>query len=121
MNVLIKGIHIDEIFITPDEEEQPELIEAEPLQEEPAQEEPKPEPKPDPVPETITEPIPEPLPTAKEAPKKIAPKKNTKPIDKGKIGALHKAGWSASAIADEMKLGLSTVYKIIKEIQEANK
>lgn len=44
-----------------------------------------------------------------EEPEKPEPKKNTKPIDKGKIGALHRAGWSASA------------YKIIKEIQEANK
>ena len=108
MNVLIKGVHIDEIIITPDdEEEQPEPIQEEPLQEEPAQEEPeKPEPK-----KTASKP----------APKKTAPKKNTKPIDKGKIGALHRAGWSAAKIADEMKLGLSTVYKIIKEIQEESK
>lgn len=100
MGVLIKGLHIDEIIIDTDpEENQPE-----PLQEEPAQEEPKPEPK-----KTASKP----------APKKTAPKKNAKPIDKGKIGALHRAGWSASKIADEMKLSLSTVYKIIKEIQEA--
>ena len=102
MSLLIKGLHIDEIIIDTDPEEtQPEPIEAEPLQEEP-----KHEPK-----KTASKP----------APKKTAPKKNTKPIDKGKIGALHRAGWSASKIADEMKLGLSTVYKIIKEIQEESK
>lgn len=102
MALLIKGLHIEEIVIDTDpEENQPEPIEAEPLQEEP-----KPEPKAEPT---------------KPAPKKTAPKKNAKPIDKGKIGALHRAGWSASKIADEMKLGLSTVYKIIKEIQEESK
>jgi len=104
MSLLIKGLHIEELIINTDytEEEQPEPIETEPLQEEPE----KPEPK-----KTASKP----------APKKTAPKKNTKPIDKGKIGALHRAGWSASKIADEMKLGLSTVYKIIKEIQEESK
>ena len=102
MNLLIKGLHIEEIVIDMDpEENQPKPIEAEPLQDEP-----KPEPK-----KTASKP----------APKKTAPKKNTKPIDKGKIGALHRAGWSAAKIADEMKLGLSTVYKIIKEIQEESK
>lgn len=106
MGLLIKGLRIldaDEIYIDfdDDEENQPEPIEVEPLQEEP-----KPEPK-----KTASKP----------APKKTAPKKNTKPIDKGKIGALHRAGWSAAKIADEMKLGLSTVYKIIKEIQEESK
>jgi hypothetical protein len=114
MSLLIKGLHIEEIIIDTDpEEDQPELSEnlagtsLEPLQEEPAQEEPeKPEPK-----KTASKP----------APKNTAPKKNTKPIDKGKIGALHRAGWSAAKIADEMKLGLSTTYKIIKEIQEESK
>lgn len=102
MALLIKGLHIEELIIDTDpEENQPEPIEAEPLQEEP-----KPEPK-----KTASKP----------ATKKTAPKKNTKPIDKGKIGALHRAGWSAAKIADEMKLGLSTVYKIIKEIQEESK
>lgn len=108
MALLIRGLHIEELIIDTDpEENQPKLIEAEPLQEEPAQEEPeKPEPK-----KTASKP----------APKKTAPKKNSKPIDKGKVGALYKAGWSAAKIADEMKLGLSTVYKIIKEIQEESK
>lgn len=100
MNLLIRGLHIDEIIIDMDPEEtQPEPIETEPLQEEPE----KPEPK-------KTE--------SKPAPKKTAPKKS-KPIDKGKVGALYKAGWSAAKIADEMRCGVSTIYKIIKEIQEA--
>lgn len=113
MALLIKGLHIEELIIDTDPEEtSPELswnlagTSQEPLQEEPARDEPKPEPK-----KTASKP----------APKKTAPKKNTKPIDKGKIGALHRAGWSAAKIADEMKLGLSTVYKIIKEIQEESK
>ena len=119
MNLLIKGLHIEELIIDTDPEETSlelsqdlagtslELNEnlARTLME-PLQDEPKPEPK-----KTASKP----------APKKTAPKKNTKPIDKGKIGALHRAGWSASKIADEMKLGLSTVYKIIKEIQEESK
>lgn len=102
MALMIRGLHIEELIIDTDPEEtQPEPIEAEPLQDEP-----KSEPK-----KTVSKP----------APKKTAPKKNAKPIDKGKIGALHRAGWSAAKIADEMKLGLSTVYKIIKEIQEESK
>lgn len=119
MALILKGLHIDEIIIDTDSEEtslelsqdlagtSPELNEnlARTLME-PLQDEPKPEPK-----KTASKP----------APKKTAPKKNTKPIDKGKIGALHRAGWSASKIADEMKLGLSTTYKIIKEIQEESK
>ena len=108
MALLIKGLHIEELIIDTDPEEtSPELSEnLAGTSQEPLQEEPKPEPK-----KTASKP----------APKKTAPKKTTKPIDKGKIGALHKAGWSASKIADEMKLGLSTVYKIIKEIQEESK
>lgn len=119
MALLIKGLHIEELIIDMDPEETSlelsqdlagtslELNEnlARTLME-PLQDKPKPEPK-----KTASKP----------APKKTAPKKNTKPIDKGKIGALHRAGWSAAKIADEMKLGLSTVYKIIKEIQEESK
>lgn len=109
MALLIRGLHIEELIIDTDPEgtslelnDNLVVTSQEPLQEEPE----KPEPK-----KTASKP----------APKKTAPKKNTKPIDKGKIGALHRAGWSASKIADEMKLGLSTVYKIIKEIQEESK
>ena len=38
-------------------------------------------------------------------------------IDKGKIQALHQAGWSVQKIADEMKLGQSTIYKYIKDLK----
>ena len=108
MALLIRGLHIEELIIDTDPEETSlELTENLAVtSQEPLQDEPKPEPK-----KTASKP----------APKKTAPKKNTKPIDKGKIGALHRAGWSAAKIADEMKLGLSTVYKIIKEIQEESK
>ena len=119
MALLIKGLHIEEIIIDTDPEETSLELSQDlagtslelnknlaGTSQEPLQEEPKPEPK-----KTASKP----------APKKTAPKKNTKPIDKGKIGALHRAGWSAAKIADEMKLGLSTVYKIIKEIQEESK
>ena len=41
-------------------------------------------------------------------------KRKQKQIDKGKIIALHNAGWSVTKIADEMKCAVSTVYKIIK-------
>lgn len=54
------------------------------------------------------------------APKQDPPKQNPKPkkIDRGKIMALHKAGWSAEKIADEMKCSTVTVYKALKEEAE---
>ena len=108
MNLLIKGLHIEELIIDMEPEETSLELSQDfaGTSQEPLQEEPESEPK-----KTASKP----------APKKTAPKKNTKPIDKGKSGALHRAGWSAAKIADEMKLGLSTVYKIIKEIQEESK
>ena len=45
---------------------------------------------------------------------KPKPKKN-KEVDVGKIIALNKAGWSVEKIADEMRIGKSTVYKKLKE------
>lgn len=103
MGLLIKGLHIEEIQIGMDaEHEQTGPDRSEPVQEEPKQEEPKkPEPKAEPV--------------------KAAPKKTAKPIDKGKIGALRKAGWTVAEIADEMKCSAPTVRKVLSEIQEANK
>ena len=44
---------------------------------------------------------------------KAKPKK--KEVDVGKIRALNKAGWSVEKIADEMRIGKSTVYKKLKE------
>lgn len=48
---------------------------------------------------------------------KAKPKQKTKKkeVDVGKIRALNKAGWSVEKIADEMRIGKSTVYKKLKE------
>lgn len=42
-------------------------------------------------------------------------KSKKKEVDVGKIRALNKAGWSVEKIADEMRIGKSTVYKKLKE------
>ena len=92
MALMIRGIHIDQITIGSDYEEKQLGAEApEPVQEEPKKEEPKAKPK--------------------------APKK-AKPIDKGKIGALRKAGWTIAEIADEMKCSQPTVRKVLEELKE---
>ena len=54
--------------------------------------------------EKMVEPEPE------EVEQKPKPKKR---IDYGKVDALAKAGWSATKIADEMKMGVSTDYKYL--------
>ena len=47
---------------------------------------------------------------------KAKPKpKKKKEVAVGKIRALNKAGWSVEKIADEMRIGKSTVYKKLKE------
>ena len=100
MGVLIKGLHIEEIQIGMDaEHEQTGPDRSEPVQEEPKQEEPK---------KTET----------KAKPKAT---KKTQPIDKGKIGALRKAGWAIAEIADEMKCSNATVYKVLNELKEEGK
>lgn len=38
-------------------------------------------------------------------------------IDRGKVGALHTAGWSVPKIADEMRCSEQTVKNIIKELE----
>lgn len=99
MRLMIKGLHIDEIVIFLDDEDQTEPEPTEPDQEEPEKEEPK-------------EAEPKEAEHIEIAPKKIKPK----PVDKGKVGALYKAGWSVAKIADEMRCGQSTIYKTIKEL-----
>lgn len=94
MRLMIKGLHIDEIVIFLDDEDQTEPEPPEPDQEEPKEAEPK-----------EVEHI-------EIAPKKIKPK----PVDKDKVGALYKAGWTVAKIADEMRCSQSTIYKIIKEM-----
>ena len=92
MRLMIKGLHIDELVIFLDDEEE---------QTEPDQEEPK-----------EAEPEPKEAEHIEIAPKKIKPK----PVDKGKVGALYKAGWSVAKIADEMRCSQGTIYRIIKEM-----
>ena len=41
-----------------------------------------------------------------------------KTIDRGKVKALHEAGWSNTKIADEMKCSTWSVSMILKEIRE---
>jgi len=53
-------------------------------------------------------------------PKATKPKTDTKtkkrqPFDVGKLGALRKAGWSVSKIADEMGCSEATVYTYMKK------
>lgn len=75
----------------------------------------------DPAPEVKEAPKPEPK---KEAPKKSdAASKQQKSrgrqpmvLDEGKIGALYKAGWSVTAIADEMGASKSTVDARLKKM-----
>lgn len=84
MGLIIKGLHIEEILINIEDEEE----QAEPLQEEPKEEEPV----------------------------KKAPRKRSKPLDKGKVGALYKAGWKVAKIADEMRCDQSSIYRVIREL-----
>lgn len=50
-----------------------------------------------------------------QAPEEPKPKKAPKkPLDHGKIIALHKAGWSMAKIADEMNCSQGAVYSHIK-------
>ena len=49
-------------------------------------------------------------------PKSEKPKRRT--VDKGKVLALHAAGWSAAKIADEMRCSTQTVYRIVSEAKE---
>ena len=89
MGLIIKGLHIEELIIDTDpEEEQTEPEKSEPVQEEPKEEEPV----------------------------KKAPRKRSKPLDKGKVGALYKAGWNVAKIADEMRCNQSSIYRVIKEM-----
>ena len=60
-----------------------------------------------PVPETVPKP---------EKVKKQSPPKKT--IDRGKVKALHEAGWSNAKIADEMKCSAWSVSMILKEFRE---
>ena len=105
MRLMIKGLHIDELVIFLDDQEE----QTEPDQEEPEKEEPE---KEEPTQEEPKEAEPKEAEHIEIAPKKIKPK----PVDKGKVGALYKAGWTVAKIADEMRCSQGTVYRIIKEM-----
>lgn len=55
--------------------------------------------------------------TAQE-PKEAAPPPKRKRIDRGKVRALHDAGWSNVKIADEMGCAESSISMILKEYNE---
>ena len=52
--------------------------------------------------------------------KKAAPKKpaGKRPIDKGKVVALHKAGWTVKNIAGDITASEETVEEVIKDWRE---
>lgn len=47
--------------------------------------------------------------------KPVEPSVSRKKVDRGKVMALHKAGWSLSKIADEMGCSAQRVHQIVKE------
>ena len=78
---------------------------------------------PEPESETVTADIPLPVPAmeeaevAKQSPPPAEPEKKSgrKKIDRGKVLALHRAGWSNKKIADEMACSEASVSMILKE------
>ena len=54
-------------------------------------------------------------PKKEPADKKKRTRVDRTPVDKGKILALHNAGWEVKKIADEMDCSAATVYRIINE------
>lgn len=78
---------------------------------------------PEPESETVTADIPLPVPAMEEAeeekqsPPSAEPEKKSgrKKIDRGKVLALHRAGWSNKKIADEMACSEASVSMILKE------
>ena len=74
---------------------------------------------PEPESETVTADIPLPVPAMEEAeeekPAEPEKKSGRKKIDRGKVLALHRAGWSNKKIADEMACSEASVSMILKE------
>lgn len=76
---------------------------------------------PEPESETVTEDIPlpameEPVEEEKQSPPAESEKKSgRKKIDRGKVMALHRAGWSNKKIADEMACSEASISIILKE------
>lgn len=61
-------------------------------------------------PEAVEDPVQEEPEPVKKAPQK-------KSVDKGKVGALSKAGWSNAKIADEMGVSSERIRQILKELE----
>lgn len=78
---------------------------------------------PEPESETVTADIPLPVPAMEEAeeekqsppPRRAREEIGRKKIDRGKVLALHRAGWSNKKIADEMACSEASVSMILKE------
>ena len=77
---------------------------------------------PEPESETVTEDIPlpameEPVEEENQSPPPAEPEKKSgrKKIDRGKVMALHRAGWSNKKIADEMACSEASISIILKE------
>ena len=68
---------------------------------------------PEPESETVTADIPLPVPAMEEAEEEK--QSGRKKIDRGKVMALHRAGWSSKNIAAEMKCSEASVSMILKE------
>lgn len=53
----------------------------------------------------------------KKAPKKAAPKKpaGKRPVDKGKVVALHEAGWTVKNIAGDINASEETVEEVLQD------
>jgi len=64
-------------------------------------------------PEAVEDPVEEEPEPVKKAPQK-------KSVDKGKVGALSKAGWSNTKIADEMGVSSERIRQILKELEVKN-
>jgi hypothetical protein len=56
----------------------------------------------------------------KKAPKKAEPKKpaGKRPVDKGKVVALHKAGWTVKNIAGDITASEETVEEVLNDWRE---
>ena len=75
---------------------------------------------PEPESETVTEDIPppameEPVEEENQSPTETAKKTGRKKIDRGKVMALHRAGWTRKNIADEMACSEASISIILKE------
>lgn len=69
------------------------------------------------VPEAVEDPVQE---EPEEPVVQIQKTPSKKSVDKGKVGALSKAGWSNAKIADEMGVSSERIRQILKELEVKN-